>query len=157
MRLETWGARKALVVAVMGCVSMIPAAGQEKAWSSVNAYATLAWPGRGQGESIFGQIVGNSTAFESVLEQVGQVAPTGSTVLIQGETGTGKELIAQAIYKSSLRSRHAFVKLNCAAIPLDLLESELFGHVKGAFTGAICKNRSLSDWEAAGPIARTLG
>jgi formate hydrogenlyase transcriptional activator len=87
----------------------------------------------------FEQVIGNSPALEAVLEQVERVAPTGSTVLIQGETGTGKELIARAIHNISSRCGHAFVKLNCAAIPLDLLESELFGHEKGAFTGAIAQ------------------
>ncbi len=87
----------------------------------------------------FEQIIGNSPALESVLEQVEQVAPTDSTVLIQGETGTGKELIARAIHNLSARCGRPFIKLNCAAIPLDLLESELFGHEKGAFTGAIAQ------------------
>src|ERR1700687_1128212 len=87
----------------------------------------------------FEQVVGSSPALESVFAQVGQVAPTDSTVLIQGETGTGKELIARAIHNISSRCGRQFVKLNCAAIPFDLLESELFGHEKGAFTGAIAQ------------------
>ncbi len=87
----------------------------------------------------FEQIIGKSTALESVLEQVEQVAPTDSTVLIQGETGTGKELIARAIHNLSSRCGRPFIKLNCAAIPFDLLESELFGHERGAFTGAIAQ------------------
>lgn len=85
----------------------------------------------------FEQIIGNSPALESALAQVERVGPTDSTVLILGETGTGKELIARAIHNISPRCGHPFVKLNCAAIPFDLLESELFGHDKGAFTGAI--------------------
>ena len=87
----------------------------------------------------FEGIIGRSPALEAVLEQVERVASTDSTVLIQGETGTGKELIAHAIHNLSLRSGRAFVRVNCAAIPLDLLESELFGHEKGAFTGAIAQ------------------
>jgi formate hydrogenlyase transcriptional activator len=87
----------------------------------------------------FEQIIGNSAALGSVLEQVEQVAPTDSTVLIQGETGTGKELIARAVHNLSPRCGRPFVKLNCAAIPFDLLESELFGHERGAFTGAIAQ------------------
>jgi transcriptional regulator with GAF, ATPase, and Fis domain len=90
-------------------------------------------------ERKFEQVIGNSPALESVLQQVERVAPTGSTVLIQGETGTGKELIAHAIHNLSSRCGRPFVRLNCAAIPLDLLESELFGHEKGAFTGAIAQ------------------
>jgi formate hydrogenlyase transcriptional activator len=90
-------------------------------------------------ERRFEQLIGNSPALEAVLEQVERVAPTNSTVLIQGETGTGKELIARAIHNISSRCGRSFVKLNCAAIPLDLLESELFGHEKGAFTGAIAQ------------------
>jgi formate hydrogenlyase transcriptional activator len=92
-----------------------------------------------QPERTFERIIGNSAALESVLDQVEQVAPTDSTVLIEGETGTGKELIAHAIHNASQRCGRAFIKLNCAAIPLDLLESELFGHEKGAFTGAIAQ------------------
>jgi formate hydrogenlyase transcriptional activator len=90
-------------------------------------------------ERRFEQVIGNSPALESVLEQVERVAPTDSTVIIQGETGTGKELIAHAIHNLSLRCGRPFIRLNCAAIPLDLLESELFGHEKGAFTGAIAQ------------------
>ena len=85
----------------------------------------------------FEQIIGNSPALRVVLEQAKCVAGADSTVLIQGETGTGKELIAHAIHNASPRSGRAFLKLNCAAIPFDLLESELFGHERGAFTGAI--------------------
>ena len=87
----------------------------------------------------FEQVVGDSPALEAVFAQVEQVAPTDSTVLIQGETGTGKELIARAIHNISVRCGRPFVRLNCAAIPFDLLESELFGHEKGAFTGAIAQ------------------
>jgi len=90
-------------------------------------------------ERRFEQVIGNSPALEVVLEQVERVAPANSTVLIQGETGTGKELIAHAIHNLSSRCGRPFVRLNCAAIPLDLLESELFGHEKGAFTGAIAQ------------------
>jgi formate hydrogenlyase transcriptional activator len=85
----------------------------------------------------FGEIVGRSEATRNVLKQVETVAPTSSTVLICGETGTGKELIARALHDLSPRRERTFVKLNCAAIPTGLLESELFGHEKGAFTGAI--------------------
>jgi formate hydrogenlyase transcriptional activator len=105
----------------------------------VGDYATGMNPGPDQAERTFERIIGNSAALESVLEQVEQVAPTDSTVLIEGETGTGKELIAHALHNASQRYGRAFIKLNCAAIPLDLLESELFGHEKGAFTGAIAQ------------------
>src|SRR5258705_10760788 len=88
---------------------------------------------------MFEEIVGSSPALKAVLKNVRIVAPVDSTVLIQGETGTGKEMIARAIHKLGPRKDHAFVKVNCAAIPLDLLESELFGHEKGAFNGAIAQ------------------
>jgi transcriptional regulator with GAF, ATPase, and Fis domain len=102
-------------------------------------YAAVTYPAGDQAERRFERIIGNSAALESVLDQVEQVAPTDSTVLIEGETGTGKELIAHGIHNASQRYGRAFIKLNCAAIPLDLLESELFGHEKGAFTGAIAQ------------------
>jgi formate hydrogenlyase transcriptional activator len=87
----------------------------------------------------FEQIIGNSSALRVVLEQAERVAAANTTVLIQGETGTGKELIAHAIHNASPRSGQPLIKLNCAAIPFDLLESELFGHERGAFTGAIAQ------------------
>jgi formate hydrogenlyase transcriptional activator len=88
-------------------------------------------------EQGFEEIIGRSSAIRSVLRSIETVASTDSTVLIYGETGTGKELVARAIHERSSRNSKAFVKLNCAAIPTGLLESELFGHEKGAFTGAI--------------------
>ena len=87
-------------------------------------------------ECRFEEIIGYSPALQSVEMEVERVAPTDSTVLVLGETGTGKELIANALHNLSARRGRPFVKLNCAAIPFDLLESELFGHEKGAFTGA---------------------
>jgi formate hydrogenlyase transcriptional activator len=105
----------------------------------VGAVAALGFVEQDNSPRRFEQIIGTSSALEAVLEQVEQVAPTDSTVLIQGETGTGKELIARAIHNLSARCGRPFVKLNCAAIPFDLLESELFGHERGAFTGAIAQ------------------
>ena len=101
----------------------------------------------GEGQNRFEGIVGSSTALHGVLDQIRTVAPTDSTVLIEGETGTGKELIAHAIHTHSRRRDRPFVKLNCAAIPVGLLESELFGHEKGAFTGAVAQK--LGRFEAA--------
>src|SRR6202521_4860725 len=92
-------------------------------------------------------IIGTSAALRSVLDLVRVVAPTDATVLINGETGTGKELIAEAIHKCSGRSNRPFVKVNCAAIPGGLLESELFGHERGAYTGAVA--RSIGRFERA--------
>jgi formate hydrogenlyase transcriptional activator len=95
----------------------------------------------------FEEIIGRSKALSRVLREIHTVAPTDSTVLISGETGSGKELVARAIHQLSSRNAHAFVKLNCAAIPTGLLESELFGHEKGAFTGAI--NQRIGRFELA--------
>src|SRR5262249_51648826 len=97
--------------------------------------------------SMFEEIVGESPALQAMLARVVKVAPMDSTVLITGETGTGKELIARAIHKRSPRSSRAFVSVNCAAIPTSLLASELFGHEKGAFTGA--QQRRLGRFELA--------
>jgi formate hydrogenlyase transcriptional activator len=97
--------------------------------------------------SVLPRIVGNSDALRRVLDLVRVVAPTDTTVLINGETGTGKELIADAIHKCSDRSEGPFVKVNCAAIPAGLLESELFGHERGAYTGAVA--RSIGRFERA--------
>ena len=97
--------------------------------------------------SMFEEIVGSSPALQRVLGQVAKVAKTDSTVLIQGETGTGKELIARAIHRRSSRATRAFIRVNCAAIPQSLIASELFGHEKGAFTGAL--QRRLGRFEAA--------
>src|SRR3989475_9549704 len=96
---------------------------------------------------MFEEIVGSSEGLRQVLAEVAKVAPTDSTVLIFGETGTGKELIARAIHKRSTRSTRAFIRVNCAAIPPSLIASELFGHEKGAFTGAL--QRRLGRFEAA--------
>src|SRR5437879_12141608 len=105
----------------------------------VGAVAALGSVDQDRDPRRFEQIIGNSPALEAVLEQVERVEPTDSTVLIQGETGTGKELIARAIHKLSSRCGCPFIKLNCAAIPFDLLESERCGHERGAFTGAIAQ------------------
>jgi len=100
----------------------------------------------------FDEIVGGSPALESVLADVERVAPTDSTVLVLGETGTGKELIAHAIHNLSPRRGRPFLKVNCAAIPFDLLESELFGHEKGAFTGAVAQKIGRFEMADTGTI-----
>jgi len=97
--------------------------------------------------SMFEEIVGSSPALQAVLSRIARVAPTDSTVLITGETGTGKELVARAIHKRSQRSGRAFVSVSCAAVPPSLISSELFGHEKGAFTGA--QQRRLGRFELA--------
>ena len=97
--------------------------------------------------SMFEEIVGSSKPMRQVLKQVEKVAPSDSTVLILGETGTGKELIARALHRRSKRANRAFIRVNCAAIPQSLIASELFGHEKGAFTGAL--QRRLGRFEAA--------
>ena len=102
--------------------------------------------------SMFEEIVGVSAPLQSVLTDVSKVAPTDSTVLITGETGTGKELVARAIHKRSRRSAHAFVSVNCAAIPSSLIASELFGHEKGAFTGATQRRQGRFELAEGGTI-----
>src|ERR1700751_235524 len=103
-------------------------------------------------EREFEQIIGHSPALKSVLAEVKRVAPTDSTVLVLGETGTGKELIAHATHNLSPRSGRPFIKLNCAAIPFDLLERELFGHEKGAFTGAIAQKMGRFEMADTGTL-----
>jgi formate hydrogenlyase transcriptional activator len=132
-------------VAFLGQIARQVAIAIENAWafgevSDIKdklAQEKLYLEGEIRSELKFEEIVGKSQALRAVLEQVETVAPTDSTVLIYGETGTGKELIARAVHNLSSRQSNGFVKLNCAAIPTGLLESELFGHERGAFTGAI--------------------
>jgi formate hydrogenlyase transcriptional activator len=126
---------------------------RENSGNNVRAFSFIELPKHrtaAQGESErgeFAEIVGSSPALRDVLDQVRIVAPTGATVLIEGETGTGKDLIAGAIHMESDRWHRPFVKVNCAAIPSELLESELFGHEKGAFTGAVAQR--IGRFEAA--------
>src|SRR5712691_2227533 len=101
--------------------------------------ATLPLADVGPADMVYEGIVGRSRALRDLVDQIKLVAPTESTVLICGETGTGKELVASAVHHMSARRSHAFVKCNCAAIPTGLLESELFGHEKGSFTGAVAQ------------------
>ncbi len=100
----------------------------------------------------FEGIIGKSSAIQKVLEQVAIVAPTDATVLLHGETGTGKELVAQAIHNLSSRHEHTFVRMNCAAIPSGLLESDLFGHEKGAFTGALIQKKGRFELADGGSL-----
>ena len=102
--------------------------------------------------SMFEEVVGSSPAMRTVISNIMKVAPTDSTVLISGETGTGKELIARAIHKRSRRSEQAFISVNCAAIPASLIASELFGHEKGAFTGAVQQRRGRFELANSGTI-----
>src|SRR4029434_10935746 len=101
---------------------------------------------------MFGRVVVPSPPIRMVLSHVARVAPTDSTVLISGETGTGKELIARGIHKHSRRAERAFVSLNCAATPPSLIASELFGHEKGAFTGAVQQRRGRFELAHSGTI-----
>ncbi|HIJ65568.1 MAG TPA: sigma-54-dependent Fis family transcriptional regulator [Candidatus Hydrogenedentes bacterium] len=103
-------------------------------------------------QSLFEQIVGSAPAMKRVLEVVGKVAPTDSTVLLLGESGTGKEVLANAVHRLSARREMPFVAVNCAALPENLLESELFGHVKGAFTGAVADKSGLFEEADGGTI-----
>ena len=103
-------------------------------------------------ECNFEDIVGKSAALRKVLDQVATVAPTGSTVLLHGETGTGKELFARAVHNLSPRRQRTFIRLNCAAIPSGLVESELFGHEKGAFTGALMQKRGRFELADGGTL-----
>src|ERR1700753_1591572 len=97
-------------------------------------------------------LIGSSTAFRSVIEDIGMVAPLDCAVLLQGETGTGKEVVARAIHDNGPRSGKPFVAINCAAIPATLLESELFGHEKGAFTGAVARRLWRFEQAAGGTL-----
>src|SRR6478672_5982926 len=102
--------------------------------------------------SMFEEIVGTSAAMRAVLANIARVAPSDSTVLITGETGTGKELVARAIHKRSARAARPFVSVNCAAIPPALIASELFGHERGAFTGAVQRREGRFELAAGGTL-----
>src|SRR5207245_5408687 len=105
-----------------------------------------------QGRARFGELVGKSPAMQELYRLIEQVAPSRSTVLVQGESGTGKELVAQAMHLKSGRPSEAFVVVNSGSMPADLLESNLFGHVKGAFTGAIQTKKGIFEVANGGSI-----
>src|ERR1700739_439900 len=121
----------------------------EVVMENINKASTIV---RDCAEDKFEEIIGNSTGLKFVLTEVQRVAPTDSTVLVLGETGTGKERIAGALHKASTRRDRPFIKLNCAAIPSGLLESELFGHEKGAFTGAVARKLGRFEMADAGTL-----
>lgn len=108
--------------------------------------------GKVEAKELFPEIIGSSDSMRNIFSQILKVAPTDSTVLITGESGTGKELIAQSIYEHSLRKDKPFVKINCVAIPEGLLESELFGHEKGSFTGAVAQKKGKFEMADGGTI-----
>ena len=142
--LTKWRVRKSKVVAPLNQTAL----SRKGAYMVGTAYRIEHEPK----ERRFHQIIGNSPSLQQVLEQVELVAPTDASVLILGETGTGKELIARAIHNASARHGRPFIKVNCAAIPLGLLESELFGHEKGAFTGAIAQRLGRFEMADKGTI-----
>ena len=111
-----------------------PVTGEEETWTEIFAPQNLSF---GSGKSAFGEILGQSRAWRHLVRQIEIIAPTEATVLISGETGTGKELIARELHRRSRRKDKPLVRVNCACIPSELYESEFFGHVRGAFTGAI--------------------
>ena len=103
----------------------------------------------------FGKMIGASAEMRKIYQVIEQAAPTSASVLVSGESGTGKELVAQTIHQLSPRASQPFVAVNCAAIPDTLLESELFGHEKGAFTGAIARRQGASSWRTAARCSST--
>jgi transcriptional regulator with PAS, ATPase and Fis domain len=119
----------------------------EKVFDNVANILTLV-----EARELFPSVIGSSPAMRNIFKQITKVAPTDSTVLIYGESGTGKELIAQSIYEQSLRVRKPFIKINCVAIPEGLLESELFGHEKGSFTGALAQKKGKFELADGGTI-----
>ena len=125
------------------------------AWGNGSPLPPFDVPAKGPCETVgghnFEELIGSSTTLKKILRNVERVSPTDSTVLITGETGTGKELIARAIHNLSPRKDRPLIKVNCAAIPSGLIESELFGHEKGAFTGALTKKMGRFEVADKGP------